>query len=144
MSITISTADVKRKAMIASSDTTYDSAISSLITEMQSPIEYSITDTYLADTANTGLQATLKLGILEIITGEFLEQLRREMGATEAATVAGVVLGGSTVRGADLIQQGASRLGPYLKGALPNLGDTSALSTTTDSEMAFSTEEEVW
>lgn len=144
MSITITTADIKRKAMISSSDSTYDSAISSLITEMQSPIEYSIMDAYLADTANTGLQATLKLGVLEIISGEFLEQLRREMGATEAATIAGVTLGGSTVRGADLIQQGATRLAPYLKGALPNLGETSALSTTSDSDMAFSTEEEVW
>jgi len=144
MSITITVADIKRKAMIPSTDTTYDSAITSLIAEMQSPIEYSILGSYLSDTGNTGLQATLKLGILEIISGEFLEQLRREMGATEAATIAGVTLGGSTVRGADLIQQGATRLAPCLKGALPNMGETSALSTTSDSEMSFSTDEEVW
>jgi hypothetical protein len=143
MAITITTAEVKRKAMIASSDTSYDSAISSLITEMQAPLEYSIADVYLNDsTAN--LQATLKLGILEIITGEFLEQLRREFGSSEEFSVAGVSVGASAQRGIDLIQQGATRLGPYLKGALPMMADSVPASTTSDQDTEFTIDEEVW
>lgn len=144
MAITITVADIKRKAMIGASVITYDSAINSLISEMQSPIEYSIADCYLNDTINTKLQATLQLGILEIITGEFLEQLRREVGASEAVTIAGITLGASEMRGADLVQQGATRLAPFLKSALPMMSDTIALSTTVSSEATFSADQEVW
>lgn len=144
MAIVINAADVKRKAMIASTETTYDSSIGSLITEMQGPLEYSIADSYLTDTANTNLQATLKLGILEIITGEFLEQLRRELGATEEFSVSGVTVGASAVRGVDLIQQGATRLAPYIKSMLPIAEETVASSTSADKKMTFGVKEEVW
>ena len=144
MSISITTADVKRKAMIASADTTYDSAIGSLITEMQSTLEYSIADVYLNNTGATGLQATLKLGMLEIISGEFLEQLRNEFGRMEQVVVGGVTLGPPTPRGADLIQQGATRLQPYLKAALPMLAESDAQSTTEDAQLTFESHEEVW
>ena len=143
MAITITTADVKRKAMIPSSETGYDSAISALITEMQGPLEYSIADVYLSDTAEK-LQATLKLGILEIITGEFLEQLRRELGNAEEFSVAGVTLGAAAQCGVELIQQGAARLAPYLKGALPVMSESGAKSTTEGEDTIFSTDEEVW
>lgn len=143
MAITITAADVKRKAMIASGNTSYDSAIASLITEMQAPLEHSVADIYLSDsTAN--LQATLKLGILEIITGEFLEQLRRELGSSEEFSIAGVSIGASAQRGVDLIQQGAARLAPYLKAALPMMADSVPASTTSDRDTEFSTDEEVW
>lgn len=142
MPIAISATEVKRKAMI---DTTeHDAAISSLISEMQPPLEYSVDDRYRADTANAGLQATLKLGMLEIITGEFIEQLRRESGSTEQMSVAGVSVGASTLRGLDLVQQGATRLAPYLKAALPCLSDTASLNSRSDPETAFSINEEVW
>jgi hypothetical protein len=140
MAITITTTEVKRKAMI--SDSTYDTAIAALITEMQSPLEYSIADAYLSDTT-ASLQATLKLGLLEIITGEFLEQLRRELGNTEEFSVAGVTIGASAQRGVDLIQQGATRLAPYLKAALPMMSESSASSTTEDQETSFSVEQEM-
>lgn len=143
MAITITAADVKRKAMIASGNTSYDSAIASLITEMQAPLEHSVADIYLSDsTAN--LQATLKLGILEIITGEFLEQLRRELDSSEEFSIAGVSIGASAQRGVDLIQQGAARLAPYLKAALPMMADSVPASTTSDRDTEFSTDEEVW
>jgi hypothetical protein len=144
MAITITTADVKRKAMIPSSETGYDSAIASLITEMQAPLEYSVADVYLNDTTNTNLQATLKLGILEMITGEFLEQLRRELGSSEEFSVAGVSIGASVQRGVDIIQQGAARLAPFLKGALPMMSDAVATSTTVDQDTEFTVDEEVW
>lgn len=144
MAISITVADVKRKAMIGSGDTAYDSAISALISEMQPAIEHSIADCHLQNTTDTGLQAALKLGILEIITGEFLEQLRRQLGATEEFSIAGVSIGASASRGADLVQQGASRLSPYLNAALPMAVDTASSSSTADADTTFSVQEEVW
>ena len=144
MAITITVADVKRKAMIATSNTDYDSAITSLISEMQGPLEYSIADSYLGDTSDVKLQATLKLGMLEIITGEFLEQLRREIGSAEQFAVAGLSLGEATQRGTDLVQQGATRLAPYLKSALPMTSESSSSSSSADDEAVFAVEEEVW
>ena len=130
--------------MIDSGDTTYDSAITSLISEMQPALEYSVEDSYLDDTSNTKLQATLKLGMLEIISGEFLEQLRREIGAAEQFSVSGVSVGVATEKGADLTQQGATRLAPYLKCALPMMADTASTNSSEDDEMTFSADEEVW
>ena len=42
MAISITRADVKRRLMIATSDTSYDSAVDSLISEMQPAIEYRV------------------------------------------------------------------------------------------------------
>ncbi len=144
MSITITTADVKRKAGIDAADTTYDTAIAALITEMQGPLEHSIADLYLNDTANAELQATLKLGILEMIAGELVEQIRREAGSSEDFSIAGLSVGQSQARGVDMVQQGATRLAPYLKATLPMMSDTGCSSSTEDAEMAFSHEEGVW
>ena len=144
MAITISVAEVKRKAGIAESVTTHDSAISALITEMQNPLEYSLADKYLSDTTNTRLQATLKLGLLEMITGEFLEQLRREIGSTEEFSIAGLSIGESAQRGVDLIQQGATRISPYLKSALPMVSESVCTSSSSDHEKTFSRNEGVW
>lgn len=143
MAITILAADVKRKAMIADSDTTYDSSISSLISEMQGPLEFSIADCYLSDITNTSLQATLRLGILEIITGEFIEQIRRQRGVVEMFSAAGVSVGEWTQRGVDLIQQGATRLAPFLKGMLPNMSDSVSQNSTLNNEPIFSISEEI-
>ncbi len=142
MSITITTADVKRKAMVTTTD--YDTSIAALIAEMQPALEYSIADSYLAATTDTNLQATLKLGILEMMTGEFLEQLRREAGAAEQIAVAGVTIGAAVQTGIELIQQGATRLAPYLKSALPMMSENLPAATTEDTDPVFSTDEEVW
>ena len=137
MSISITASDVKRKAMIASGNTTYDASISSLITEMQAALEYSIEPDYLSDTTNAGLQATLKLGMLEIITADFLEQLVREEGRTEAFAVSGITIGQATARGVELVAQGAKRLEPYLKSTVPLQSDAVAMSSTIDTTAAF-------
>lgn len=144
MSISITASDVKRKAMIDPADTTYDSSIASLITEMQTALEYSIADCYLSDTGNTKLQGVLKLGMLEIITGEFIEQLRREIGSTEQFSVAGLTMGEAKLSGVDLVQQGATRLAPYLKSSLPMMSETASMNSVIDQEMIFSGDEEVW
>lgn len=138
MAISITASDVKRKAGIDSASTTYDAAVTSLISEMQGPLEYSIADQYITDASNSGLQATLKLGIVEMIAGEFVEQLRREIGSTEQFTIAGLSVGPSAATGVELIQQGATRLAPYLKSALPMMSETACSSSTADAEMAFS------
>ncbi|MGQ9455083.1 MAG: hypothetical protein ACUVRS_09205 [Armatimonadota bacterium] len=142
MAIIITVADVKRKAMITTSD--YDSSISSLITELQPVVEYTVEPAYLSNTSDANLQATLRLGILEIITGEFLEQLRREAGASEEFSVAGLSIGELSQRGTDLIQQGATRLAPFLKNQLPMMSENLPASNTADVEPVFSTKEEVW
>ncbi len=142
MAITITTAEVKRKAMISVSD--YDTSISALITEMQPALEYSIADSYLAATSDANLQATLKLGMLEIITGEFLEQLRREVGGAEQFGVAGLTVGLAVQTGVELIEQGATRLAPYLKSALPMMSENLPASTTSDGQYILPLDEEVW
>lgn len=144
MAISILLEEVKRKAMIDSADETYDSAIEDLIDEMQPALEYSIADEYLDNTSDTNLQAALKLGMLEIITGEFIEQLRRQLGAAEEFSIAGVSIGAAQQRGVDLIQQGAARLAPFVKSVLPVTTDTASSSTTEDTEKVFSREEGVW
>lgn len=144
MAISITVGDVKRKAGIDSANTSYDSAITSLISEMQGPLEYSIADQYLADTADVKLQATLKLGITEMMAGELVEQIRREIGTSEQFTIAGLSVGPSSASGVELVQQGATRLAPYLKSALPMMSETASSSSTADSEPAFSPDEEVW
>ncbi len=144
MAISITTSEVKRKAMIPSSNTSYDSSISTLISEMQPVLEHSIEGAYLADEANSGQMATIKLGMLEIITGEFIEQLRREAGSCEEFSAAGISIGASCMRGSDLLQQGACRLMPYLKSTPPYILSTKSISTTTDFEPEFSRDEGVW
>jgi len=144
MAILITLADVKRKAGIDSTNTDYDSAISSLISEMQGPLEYSIADCYLNDTTNTNLQATLRLGILEMIAGEFAEQLRREPGGSEQFGIAGLTMGPAGVTGVELIQQGATRLAPYLKAALPMMADTASVSSTSGKHLSLPFDGEVW
>jgi len=142
VAISIARADVKRKCMIATSDTSCDSAIDALIAEMQPAIEYSLSDEFLNDTSNVRLQAVLELGILEIIAGEFLEQMSREVGASESLSVAGFSIGEAKSRGAALVKQGWERLAPYLKAALPMSAECSILSTTPDDEMLFDLESE--
>lgn len=144
MAITITKAEVKRKCMIPSADTTYDSSIDSLISEMQPAVEYTVADAYLADTGNTGLQAALKLGILEIISGEFLQQLAREMGNTEEFSIGGVTIGQMKEWGPAILQQGAARLAPFLKSMQPMMSESAVASTTEDAEATFDLDETEW
>lgn len=141
MAITITRQDVKRKCMIPSAETTYDSDIDTLITEMQPSIEYIIAECYLNDTGNLRLQAMLKLGVLEIISGEFLQQLYRESGASEAIKVGSLTVGAPPEHGARLIQQGTERLRPFRK-AIDGLADEPGISVSTgDIDRAFTADE---
>lgn len=144
MAINIARAEVKRKCMIASGDTTYDSEIDGLISEMQPAVEFTIADSYLNDTGNNSLQAALKLGILEIISGEFLEQMCRELGASEEFKVGSVTIGQRKDRGRALVLQGAARLAPFLKSMQPTQSETDVQSSTKDQDREFGLSEPVW
>ena len=139
MSISISASDVKRKAMIPAADTSYDTDITALIGEMQPALEAEVLADYLDDTSNTGLQAVLKLGLLEIMTGEFLEQLLRAEGAGESFAAGGVTIGTPLRTGPDLIAQGRNRLAPYLAAT-----NTLPVSNTANTEPVFNREEDIW
>ena len=145
MAITITKAEVKRKCRISASDTTYDSDIDALISEMQPTIEYTIASGYYNDTGNTKLQALLKLGILEVLSGEFLQQLTREAGASESFNVGGVGIGAIPDHGAKLIAQGTARLRPFRK-AIDGLSDEAEISSTTsDTDRIFTDDSmKVW
>ncbi len=113
MALAVTRSDVKRKCMVASGDTTYDTAIDALIAEMLPAIEHSLDPAYLLDVSDAGLQAELRLGALELISAEFLAQRSREPGFMEELQVGGVRLGPAWERGRALAEQGAARLAPY-------------------------------
>lgn len=120
MAITITTDDVKRKCMIDSNE--FDSEISALISEMQPAVEKGIIGEHLDNTDDTDLQALLKLGILEIISGEFCNQMNRDRSETEEFRAAGISFGAKPVSGDSLMAQGAKRLRPYShEGSRPKL-----------------------
>lgn len=144
MAITITRADVKRKCMIALTDTAHDADIDALIAEMQPSIEYTIADEYLNDTSNANLQAVLKLGITEIISGECLQQLYREPGASEGISISGISISPRQEHGAKLLAQGRERLRPFLK-AINDADEAAIGSTTSDAERTFTMDSmEVW
>ncbi|HET6452835.1 MAG TPA: hypothetical protein VFI02_00400 [Armatimonadota bacterium] len=140
MAITITKTEIKRKCMIPAAETSRDDDIDALIAEMQPSIEYTIADTYLNDTSNAKLQAVLKLGMLEIMSGEFLQQLYREEGASEVFSVGSLSIGSRPEHGSKLIQQGQMRLSPYLKVDEAPADESGIASTTRDTERTFTGE----
>ncbi|MDD5512032.1 MAG: hypothetical protein PHI12_14685 [Dehalococcoidales bacterium] len=140
MAITITKADIKRKCMISASDTAYDNDIDALISDMQPGIEYTIASAYLNDAGNTRLQAVLKLGIMEILSGEFLQQLSREAGASGTVAIGGITVGSNADQGMKLIQQGTARIQPFRK-PIDGLSDKMPIASTTSSvDRTFTTD----
>lgn len=117
MAISVTRARVKEKCSISSS--TYDSTIDNLIAEIVSAVTFAIRDEHIADTGNTGLQATLNLGAAEIVCGELLEQIQREQGAMEKVRLGDFELwppSQSVWAGVlGIKDQGWARLRPFLK-----------------------------
>jgi len=140
MPIVITKAEVKRKCRIPSSDSTWDSDIEALIAEMQPSLEYGIADVYLNNTGDSRLQAVLKLGILEIISGEFIRQLMREVGASEEFKIAGLTVSARADHGAKLIEQGQARLKAFRKAQEEHSDSTQIASTTEYATRAFTDE----
>jgi hypothetical protein len=113
MALSVTRARVKEKCGI--SGTTYDSTIDNLISEMAAVIEHFVRPEHIADTGNTGLQATLNLGATEIVCGEFLDQLSREPGALEKIVLGDLELEPAHGPAFFIRKQGWGRLRPYLK-----------------------------
>lgn len=119
MALTITVAAVRAKCRIV--DTEFDTEIDALIDEQLPVIEYSILAEHIANTGDTGLQATLNLGATEIIAGEFLAQTFREPGVAEEIQVGELTIGNRLPPRALVIdpymlkEQGLERLSPYLK-----------------------------
>ncbi|HSI72387.1 MAG TPA: hypothetical protein VK934_04360 [Fimbriimonas sp.] len=128
MSLTVTRARVKEKCGIA--DASYDTAIDNLILEIVPVLEYSILSEALNDGA-TGVQATLNLAATEIVCGEFQAQRLREIGAGESVTIGDLRIEPSKLATAlDLLQQGFSRITPFLRTqayALPTRVSTATL-----------------
>ncbi len=125
MSISITTSEVKRKCMIATSE--YDSDISALITEMQGAIEETILDEHLDNTGDANLQKALKLGILELICAEMIDQINRKIGETEEFKAGAITMKAKGADGERLRREGNTRLAPYRKGTLSPAAATVAV-----------------
>jgi hypothetical protein len=116
MSLLVTLTKVREKCGLTG--TTYDARINNLIADWVPVIEFAVRADFIADTGNAGLQATLNLGATELVAGEFLDQLSRESGATEAFYFGWFEITPNWRRAGDpsgLKQQGALRLAPYLK-----------------------------
>lgn len=117
MALSVARSRVKERCGVA--DTAYDTVIDHLIADTVPAVEYAIRDELLADTGNAGLQATLNLGALEIVTGEFAALRLREPGGSEHVRVGDLEV--VPFRGYDpadpfgQIRHGWRRLRPYLK-----------------------------
>ncbi len=117
MSLTVTRAKVKEKCGVDVSD--YDTPIDNLISDWTPAIEFAIKNEHIADTGNTGLQATLNLGAAELVSGEFLAQQGRRSGAIDVLHFGEIeVRPAGSVDWDDpfgLKRQGWERLRPYLK-----------------------------
>ncbi|MCC6444108.1 MAG: hypothetical protein IT210_11730 [Armatimonadetes bacterium] len=117
MAIPIVRSDLKELLMIPASETGYDTAIDNHITRALPVIEYQIRDSSLAD-VSAGLQATLTLGALEVLAGQFWNQMNREEGASEVKIFSLQSDPEGDFREAKALEEkGWARLAPYLKNA---------------------------
>ena len=138
--LTITSDEIKRKCMIGISETGFDADIDALIIEMQPAIEFTIDPDFLSDTADAGLQASLRLGVLELMAAEFLAQLCRQPGYSEEFSVGGVRVGQFQQRGQELQTAGAARLGPFRKAMGASDGQSRLLSTTLHADRELTAE----
>lgn len=124
MGLSVTKEQVKQKCRIGVTD--FDDEIDDLIDEQLPVLAFAILESHLEDVSNAGLQATLNLGALEVIAGEFLAQAHREPGASESFWFADVTV---SSRPPDVFRvsisdpfglkaQGWARLSSYLKPAV--------------------------
>ncbi len=110
--IAITAAEVKEVLVI--NVTTYDTMITNTIASIKTGLLYDIDATYAA-LNDSAFDALIKRAFLEIIAGECLNSLRRQLGWTEGVSVPGITITNFTETGNDLIKTGNARLKPYTK-----------------------------
>lgn len=114
----VAVAKVRAKAGIAQID--HDDAIEALIGEHLPALAYRV-QRWALESADPGLIATLRLAAAEVVAGELLAQLQREVGGIGRVRVGDVALdldSGASRSATDpsgLIAQGMTRLAPYLR-----------------------------
>ena len=119
--LTVNHADLKPLCAIAVSDTSSDSDLDALIAAQQPVLEYALDPAVLAATSsNTGLQATLTLGLAEVLAGEWLRRQARAPGLTDDFHVGPLAVTASRTDnpaqlGERLAAQGTKRLEPFLR-----------------------------
>lgn len=117
MSLTVPLSRVKERCGLTTS--VYDTLIANLTADLLSALTYAIEGAYIADTGNVGLQATLNLGALEIICGEFLVVHRQWPGVGDAVQVGDLRITPGEIHApndpAGWKSQGWQRLAPYLR-----------------------------
>ena len=141
MALTVTLEAVRRESMIEATDTSLDSSISALITEMLPRHEFTIDPLYLADADDADLRAALALGALELISGEFLAQRYREPGFSEEMQVGNIRVGQAWERGKSLTEQGSTRLAPFRKAMGVSDGQSLLLASTGQSLRQFTGDE---
>ena len=119
--LTVTHADLKPLCAIDAGDTSSDDGLDALITAQQPVLEYALDPAVLAASAsNTGLQATLTLGLAEVLAGEWLRRQARAPGFTDDFHVGPLAVTASRTDnpaqlGERLATQGGKRLEPFLR-----------------------------
>ncbi|MCC6446209.1 MAG: hypothetical protein IT210_22500 [Armatimonadetes bacterium] len=113
--LAISAEDIKDILFIPAEEAAYDAAITAHIARSQLAVEYRIAGDYLLDASAPGLQALLRLGVMEVLAGEFAEQAASEEGSVEAFQIASIRIGERSPDPAGLRTRGWERLAPFLK-----------------------------
>ena len=119
--LSIGTADVKRLCSIPAADTSQDADVAALIAAEQGVLEYALDPAVLtASAGNSGLLATLTLGVAEHMAGSYLEQVGRAPGYTDDFKIGGLDVSASRTDnlvqvGVRLTNQGHKRLEPFLR-----------------------------
>jgi len=131
--LTITTAQLKRLCALPAGDTDPDDALAALIASEQPVHEYALDPAVLtASLGDTGLLATLTLGVAERMAGSYLEQTSRARGATDDFQIGGLHVtasrtDGLATLGGRLAAQGLARLAPFARAgrrlALDAVGD---------------------
>jgi hypothetical protein len=119
--LSIGTADIKRLCSIPASDTSQDSDVAALIAAEQVVLEYALDPAVLtASAGDSGLLATLTLGVAERMAGSYLEQVGRAPGYTDDFKIGGLDVSASRTDnlvqlGVRLTNQGQKRLEPFTR-----------------------------
>ncbi|MBL8086693.1 MAG: hypothetical protein JNM85_01325 [Chthonomonas sp.] len=135
MGVSVSVAAVQQRLSLESAE--YVSEINGLISAWVPVLNYAIEPVYVADTGNSGLQSTLNLAALELVTADMLAVLIRVPGLFD-----GMNVGALQVTAKDLHddvramrEQGWARLSPFLR-ADPEFARTAAVLMAKDKQGA--------
>ncbi len=121
--LTIALNDLKNLCALDLTDTTPDAVLNAVIAAEQSVYEYALDPAVLtASAGSAGLQATLTLGVSELLAGSFLRRQARTPGATDDFHIGPLDVSASKTDSLPqlaerLAAQGLKRLEPFARAA---------------------------